>query len=241
MRENIDRVLRVTFSAELPDGFSLQRDVANADLATALVGIYLIQMSERAYVLYNHPDYSGWDGLKISELPILDDVERKDLAAYATGIETRLRSLDGSQLTPIERTVRDKSLFTTRAVKHRGDPPIGPWGSFELAAMHSWPPEQRPYSADRALLEAYNASMFANFREVNKGTLGAFVYNYETEFDKKVLEEQTAASTRHVGPEARKALSIAHLCASGSRPPLHHLFSRAARGGMGQVHSRTDL
>ena len=189
MRENIDRVLGVKFSAELPGGFNLQRDVVNADLANALVGIYLIEMSDRAYLLYNQPEFGGWDGQKISEMPILDDVERKDLAAYATGIETRLRSLDESRLTPTERAVRDKSLFTTRSVKHLGDPPIGPYGTFELAAMHSWPPKRRPYSEDRALLEAYNASMFANFREVNRGTLGAFVYNYETEFDKKVLEE----------------------------------------------------
>ena len=96
MRENIDRVLGVKFSAELPDGFSMKRDVVNADLATALTGIYLIEMSDRAALLYNHPDYRGWDGKKISELPILDDVERKDLAAYAAGIETRLRSLDES-------------------------------------------------------------------------------------------------------------------------------------------------
>jgi hypothetical protein len=31
--------------------------------------------------------------------------------------------------------------------------------------------------------------MFAKFREVNRGTLGSFMYNYETEFDKTVLEQ----------------------------------------------------
>ena len=85
--------------------------------------------------------------------------------------------------------MRDKSLFTTRLFKHLGNPPIGPFGSFELAAMHSWPPEKRPYTEDGVLLEAFNADMFATFQEVNRGTLGAFVWNYETEFDKKVLEE----------------------------------------------------
>ena len=189
MRENIDRVLGVRFSAELPGGFSLQRDVVNTELANLLVGVYLIEMSGRAYLLYNHPDFRGWDGQKLTELPILDVVERKDLAGYASGIEARLRSLDGTRLTPTEQTVRDKSLFTTRAAKHLGDPPVGPSGSFELAAMHSWPIERRPYTVDHALLEAYNASMFAKVREVNRGTLGSFMFNYETEFDKTVLEE----------------------------------------------------
>ena len=189
VRENIDRVLGVKFSAELPGGFSLQRDVVNSDLANLVIGVYLIEMSGRAYLLYNHPDYRGWDGQKLTELPILDDIERKDLAAYANGIEARLRSLDDARLTPTERAVRDKSLFTTRAVKHLADPPAGPWGSFDLAAMHSWPVDRRPYTVDSALLEAYNASMFAKLREVNKGTLGSFMFNYETEFDKTVLEE----------------------------------------------------
>jgi hypothetical protein len=189
MRENIDRVLGVKFSAELPGGFSLERDIVNAELANTLVAVYLIEMSERAYVLYNHPEYRGWDGQKLTELPILDDVERKDLAAFATAIETRLRSFDETRLTPTERAVRAKSLFTTRSVKHLGIPPVGPWGSFDLAAMHSWPAERRPYVEERALLEAYNASMFAKVREVNRGTLGSFMYNYETEFDKTMLEE----------------------------------------------------
>jgi hypothetical protein len=52
MRENIDRVLGVKFSSELPGGFSLERDVVNADLAAALVGIYLIEMSRRAYLSF---------------------------------------------------------------------------------------------------------------------------------------------------------------------------------------------
>lgn len=189
MRANIDRVLGVKFAADVPEGFSLERDVVNTELANALVGVYLIEMSERAYLLYNHPDYRGWDGQKLTDLPILDDIERKDLAAYASAIETRLRSLDEARLTPIERAVRAKSLFTTRSVKHLGDPPVGPWGSFDLAAMHSWPVERRPYLEERALLEAYNASMFAKFREVNRGTLGSFMYNYETEFEKTALDE----------------------------------------------------
>ena len=31
--------------------------------------------------------------------------------------------------------------------------------------------------------------MFAKFQEVNRGTLGSFMFNYETEFDKTVLED----------------------------------------------------
>jgi hypothetical protein len=189
MRDNIDRVLSVKFAAEVPGGFSLERDVINSDLARALLGIYLIEMTARAYLLYDHPDYRGWDGQKLVDLPILDDVQRKDLAGYATAVERRLRSLDETQLTPTERTLRDKSLFVTRAVKHLGEPPVGPWGTLDLAQMHSFPQELRPYSADRELLEAYVASMFAQFREVNRGTLGSFMYNYEVEFDKTVLEE----------------------------------------------------
>lgn len=189
MRENINRVLAVTFSSELPGGFSLQRDVVNADLANALVGVYLVKMSERGYLLYNHPDYRGWNGERLTELPILDDVERKDLAGYATTIDSRLRSLDEGRLTPNERAVRAKALFTTRATKHLSNPPVGPSGSFDLAGMYKWPPERRPFAEDHALLQAYNASMFAKFQEVNRGTLGSFMYNYEAEFDQKVLED----------------------------------------------------
>jgi hypothetical protein len=191
MRENLDRVLGLKFSAELPDGFRLQRDVVDTGLANALVGVYLIDMTDRAYLLYNNPEFRGWDGQKLTDLPILDDVERKDLAVYATAVEARLRSLDEARLTPTERAVRAKSLFTTRSAKHLGDPPVGPAGSFELAAMHGWPLERRPYTEERALLEAYNASMFAKVREVNRGTLGSFMFNFEDEFDKTVLEEHT--------------------------------------------------
>ena len=189
MHQNIDRVLTVKFAAELPNGFSLQRDVANVDLAKALVGVYLIVMSDRAYVLYNHPEYRGWDGLKLTDLPILDSVEQKDLAAYAKDVEARLRSIDEAKLSPTENAARAKALFTTRSVKHLGDPPVGPSGSLYLAAMYSWAPEKRPFTEDRTLLEAYNASMFPTFQEVNRGTLGAFTFNYESEFDKTVLEE----------------------------------------------------
>lgn len=189
MRENIDRVLSVTFAADLPSGFNLDRDVATTELARALVGVYLIKMTERSSLLYEHPDFRGWDGLKLVDMPVVDHIERRDLAAYATAVEARLRSLDETRLTPIEQTVRAKSLFSTRRVKHLAEPPVGPVGTFDLAAMYAWEPDRRPFTDDLTLLETFNASMFATIQDVNRGTLGSFVLNFESEFDKTVLEE----------------------------------------------------
>jgi hypothetical protein len=189
MRENIDRVLSVTFAADLPGGFTFDRDVVHPELRHGLIGVYLIKMNDRAYHLFDHPEFRGWDGLKMVDLPILDHAQRKDLAAYAAAVEARLRAIDESRLSPTERALRGKAFFATRAVKHLAEPPVGPAGSFELAAMYGWAPERRPYTDDRTLLDAFNASMFATLRDVNRGTLQSFMLNYESEFDKTILEE----------------------------------------------------
>ena len=107
MRENIDRVLSVKFSAELPGGFALQRDIADADLAKALAGVYLIEMTKRAYLLFNQPDYRGWDGQKIIGV----DDRKRELLGEALSPMPRLAACTKlSASTPSENSAR-KSLF----------------------------------------------------------------------------------------------------------------------------------
>ena len=78
----------------------------------------------------------------------------------------------------------------TRAIKHFNRPPVGMWGSFTFATTYSWPPERRPYAEDKVLLDAYNASMFAEFRDVDRGTLEAFLLDYDKEFNEAWLRDQ---------------------------------------------------
>ena len=65
------------------------------------------------------------------------------------------------------------------------------WGSFTFATTYPWAPERRPYAEDkRVLLDAYNASMFTEFRDVDRGTLEAFLLDHDKEFDEAWLRDQ---------------------------------------------------
>ena len=74
--------------------------------------------------------------------------------------------------------------------KHFDRPAVGINGSMNFSNLYALPPDKRPFANDAALLDAYNASMFADFREVNVGTLDAFMYDYESEFNQPLLESQ---------------------------------------------------
>jgi hypothetical protein len=190
MAENIDRILSVTYASELPGGFKMARDVENTDLKRLLIQIYLVITDDRGFMLNNHPHFKGWDGMPVKELQLLDHEHVKSLATWQQQTEEGLGKLPDNKLNPLEKALRAKSYFTTRAGKHFKRPAVAINGSMGYSNLYKLPIEQRPFSSDAALLDAYNASMFAEFREVNIGTLDAFMYDYEGEFSKAWLKSQ---------------------------------------------------
>ena len=190
MTENIDRVLSVTFASDLPGGFKMTRDVGNADLKQMLIRIYLAITDDRGFMLYNHPEFMGWDGLPVKELQLLDHEHIKAMATWLRQTEDGLRALPDVKLNPLEKVLRAKSYFTTRAGKHFDRPAVGINGSIGFLNLYALPSRLRPFADDAALLDAYNASMFAEFREVNMGTLDAFFFDYDSEFNWAQLKSQ---------------------------------------------------
>jgi hypothetical protein len=190
MTENIDRVLSVTFAPELPGGFKMAHDVENSELKRLLIRVYLAITDDRGYMLYNHPDFMGWDGMPVRELQLLDHEHVKAMATWLRQTEDDLRGLSDDKLSALEKVLRAKSYFTTRAGKHFDRPAVGINGSMSFSNLYALPPDKRPFASDAELLDAYNASMFANFREVNMGTLDAFMYDYESEFNQPQLKRQ---------------------------------------------------
>jgi hypothetical protein len=189
MTDNVDRILSVTYASELTGGFNMARDVENTDLKRLLIRIYLAITDGRGFMLYNHPDFKGWDGLPIKELKLLDREHVRTMAIWQRQTEDGLRKLPDEKLSPLEKALRAKSYFTTRAGKHFDRPAVGDNGSMGYSGLYDRLPtiEQRPFPSDAALLDAYNASMFREFREVNMGTLDAFMFDYESEFDQELL------------------------------------------------------
>ena len=190
MTENIDRILSVTYASELPGGFKMSRDVENADLKRLLIRVYLAITDRRGFMLYNHPDFKGWDGMPVKELQLVDHEHVKAMALWRQQTEDALRKIPDEKLTPMETALRAKSYFTTRKRKYFDRPAVAISGSMDYSSLYSLPIEQRPFPSDTALLDAYNASMFAQFREVNMGTLDAFMFDFESEFNLANLKKQ---------------------------------------------------
>src|ERR1700730_4687374 len=184
--ENIDRILSVTYASELPGGFKMARDVENADLKRLLIRIYLAITDDRGFMLTDHPDFKGWDGMPVKELPLLDHEHVKAMAIWQRQTEDGLRKLPDNKLNPLEKALRAKSYFKTRAGKYFDRPAVAINGSMGYSVLY----KQRPFPSDAALLDAYNAAMFTEFREVNMGTLDAFMYDYESEFNQEWLKKQ---------------------------------------------------
>lgn len=186
MTENVDRILSVAYASELPGGFKMARDVEDPDLKRLLIRIYLAIADDRGFMLTDHPDFNGWDGLPVRELQLLDHEHVEAMAAWQQQTEDGLRKIPDNKLTPLEKALRAKSYFKTRAGKYFDRPAVAVNGSMGYSVLY----KQRPFSTDAALLDAYNASMFAEFREVNLGTLDAFMYDYESEFNPEWLTKQ---------------------------------------------------
>ncbi|MGO7038432.1 hypothetical protein ACCS60_08705 [Rhizobium acaciae] len=190
MTENINTVLAFVYNSELSNGFDLARDVQNADLKAALINIYLATVASRGFLIYNHPEFKGWDGLPIHELPLVDDEGWKASSAWLQRTEDDLRQIPPASLTPLESAFLEKSYFSTRAGKFPDKPPLGTQGAMEYAGLYSKPASVRPIPDDATLLEAYNASMFSEFRDFDVGTLDAFWFNYDTEFKLPALKAE---------------------------------------------------
>jgi hypothetical protein len=190
MTENIDRILSVTYASELRTGFMMARDVQNDDLKHLLIRIYLAITDDRGFMLSDHPEFKAWDGMPVKELRLLDHEHEKAMASWQRQTEDELRKIPDAKLTPLEKALRDKSYFTTRARKYFDRPAVAINGAMGYASLYSLPPALRPFPSDATLLDAYLASMFSEFREVNKGTLDAFTFDYESEFNWAWLKRQ---------------------------------------------------
>lgn len=188
MTENIDRVLSITYASELPGKFQLARDVVNVDLKRMILRIYLAITDDRGFMLTNHPDFKSWDGLPVRELWLLDHKHVAAMAEWLRETEVGMRRIPDDALTPMEKALRAKSYFTTRAGRHFDRPAVGTNGSLGYAVLYKLQPQ--PFESDQALLEAYNASMFSEFRDLNVGTLDAFMFDYESEFNQEWLKSQ---------------------------------------------------
>jgi hypothetical protein len=186
MIENIDRILGDTFASELTHGFRMERDVQNEELKRQLLRIYLTIADARGYMLSNHPDYKGWDGRPVRELQIIDHEHFKTMSLWNRQTEDSLRAIADGDLTKLEIALRNKSYFTTRANKHFDRPAVGISGAPLYSSLY----ERYPFLNDSDLLDAYNASSFTEFREVNVGTLRAFMYDYDAEFNEEWLKKQ---------------------------------------------------
>ena len=196
MKENIDRILSITYASEAPRGFSMARDVKSADLRRALIRIYLSITDDRGYMLSNHPDFMGWDGMPVKELQLLDHEHDAAMAIWSRETEDALHRIPEGALSPLEKALRAKSYFATRAEKHFDSPALAVNGSMGgYSNLYALSPEKRPFTSDSALLSAYNASMFSTFREVNRGTADAFLYDYESEFNREWLKSQGMPET----------------------------------------------
>ena len=128
--------------------------------------------------------------MSVKELQLLDHEHVKAMAMWQQQTEDGLRKLPDNKLSQLEKALRSKSYFTTRAGKYFDRPAVAINGSMGYSNLYAFPTKQRPFPNDAALLVAYNASMFTEFREVNMGTLDAFMYDYESEFDQAQLKKQ---------------------------------------------------
>ena len=235
MTENIDRILSVTYASELPGGFKLSRDVENPDLKRLLVGIYLSITDDRGYMLYNHPDFMAWDGLPVKVAPPRSRHFRA-MALWQQQTEDGLRRLPDGALTPLEKALRAKSYFKTRAGKHFERPAVGINGSMSYSNLYARPIEQRPFANDTALLDAYNASMFTEFREVNMGTLDAFMFDYESEFNLASLKDLGMSDALANDVLKLGTLFLTRVQDLPRRGALHDLLSRPEGRELGRVH-----
>ncbi|WP_245267988.1 hypothetical protein [Rhizobium sp. 42MFCr.1] len=229
MVENIDRILGFTYQSDLPNGFKMSRDVPNAELKHLLIDIYLGKTASRGYLLYNQPEWRGWDGLPIEGVPLVDHEFYAALGQWYQQIEDSLRKIPDDKLTSTERAIREKTYFATRAGKHGDKPAVGRSGGMDYTGLYKLPANIRPFKSDEVLLDAYNASMFPEFRDVNVGTLDAFYYDYEPEFDHDALieygiSEETAARILKIG-----RLYLTRTQALPDRDKRCTVFSKASR------------
>jgi len=204
MIENINRILSSIYQSNFPNGFEMSRDVTNAELKHLLIEIYLGITASRGYLLYNHPEWRGWDGLPIESVPLVDDQFYATLGQWYQQIEDGLRKIPDEKLTSTERAIREKTYFATRAHKHGDKPEVGLSGGMGFAGLYMLSVDVRPFKFDDVLLDAYNASMFPEFRDINVGTLDAFNYDYEAEFNRDALihygiPQETASRILKIG------------------------------------------
>ena len=105
MAENIDRILSITYASELPGGFKMARDVENADLKRLLIRIYLAITDDRGFMLTDHPDFNGWDGMPVKELKLRDHEHVTAMGIWQRQTEDGLRKIPDNKLNRLEKAL----------------------------------------------------------------------------------------------------------------------------------------
>jgi hypothetical protein len=106
----------------------MARDVSNTELKRLLIRIYLAITDDRGFMLLNHPEFAAWDGLPVKELQLNDHEHVKAKAQWLKETEEGLRRIPDGQLTFLEKALRTRSYFETRAGKHFDKPRIATSG-----------------------------------------------------------------------------------------------------------------
>ena len=137
-------------------------------------------------MLSNHPDYRAWDGKPVRELYLIDHEHYRSMAEWNRRTESDLRKIPDRSLSDLERAIRNKAYFTTRSGKHFDRPALGVSGAPFYSSLY----EKYPFLSDLDLLDAYNVMLLTAFREVNVGTMDAFDFDYDAEFNTDWLKSQ---------------------------------------------------
>ena len=186
-----------------------------------MLRIYLTITDSRAYMLSNHPDYRAWDGKPVRELYLIDHEHYRSMAEWNRRTESDLRKIPDRSLSDLERAIRNKAYFTTRSGKHFDRPALGVSGAPFYSSLY----EKYPFLSDLDLLDAYNVMLLTAFREVNVGTMDAFDFDYDAEFNTDWLKSQKIPDRI-----VKDILKIGRLYRSkvtesaGDRRAMHHLF-----------------
>ena len=191
MAANIDRVLGDTFASELATEFQMTRDVTNPDLRRQLLRIYLTITDSRGYMLSNHPEYRAWDGKPVRELHLIDHEHYRSMSDWNLRTELGLRKIADLSLTDLERAIRNKAYFTTRSGKYFNRPALGLGGAPFYSSLY----EKYPFTFRLRSVGCLQCNDIYCIREMNVGTMDAFDFDYDAEFNTDWLK-----SSKNTGP-----------------------------------------
>lgn len=192
MIENFDRVLKFVLAPDIPETFTPSTDITNPELATQMRRFYLAYVAgNRGALLDRIPGVKDWDGGDILNMYIYVPSANDALVSYVTDIENKIRAIPENALTDVEQALVKKAFFTTRAMRsnvfnHAGWAPGWLWN---FVLHYKSTPENHIYKDDEEFLLYLNAVTFQPLHFVNKGTVDAFNWDYESYVDPGLLSD----------------------------------------------------